>query len=99
MTRRHSYPITPLALVGADVVLINLGFYLAWYGRYVLEIGAEIVAANFLPWSAYAYIQAILTGVLLLVLRLQGLYELRASRSWADEFGIIFWGTLVGIAV
>jgi exopolysaccharide biosynthesis polyprenyl glycosylphosphotransferase len=87
------------ALVLLDAGLINLGFFLAWFARYQLQLGAEIVDANWLPWTAYVSIQAILTGVLIIVFKLKGLYDTQHRRSWADEVSVIASGTLIGSAV
>ena len=99
MGTRRAPPLTPMTLVLVDAALVNLGFFLAWWLRYVLALGAEVLGTNFLPWSAYVSIQLLLTAVLLVVFKLQGLYDRRARRSWADELGILVWGALVGIAV
>jgi exopolysaccharide biosynthesis polyprenyl glycosylphosphotransferase len=98
MGRRRSHLVSSTALAIVDILLIGLGFWLAWWARYVLELGAEVAAGNYLPWTSYLSIQLILTGVLLAIYRLQGLYGRRARQHWADELGIIVWGTLVGIA-
>lgn len=99
MGRRRAHLVPSLTLAVADVALIGAGFFVAWWARYVLELGAEVAAANYLPWSAYLSIQLILTAVLLAIFKIQGLYSRRARQNWADELGIIVWGTLVGIAV
>ena len=95
--KRTRLPSATLAVI--DAVLINLGFFLAWWARYVLELGAEVIAANYLPWSTYLQIELILTAVLLAIFKIQGLYDRRVHRSWADELGNLTWGTLIGIAV
>jgi exopolysaccharide biosynthesis polyprenyl glycosylphosphotransferase len=87
------------ALVLVDAALINLGFYLAWYARYQLQMGAEVVDANWLPWNAYTSVQAMLTGVLLIVYKLKGLYDTHHRRSWVDEVSLIASSTLIGCAV
>lgn len=86
-------------LVLLDVALVNLGFYLAWFTRYDLQLGAEVVDTNFLPWSAYASIQLLFAAVLLGVYGLKGLYDRQHRRSWADELSAVVSGTLIGIAV
>jgi len=97
---RHSRSLLPIwALVLVDAGLINVGFYLAWFARYELQIGAEVVDANWLPWNSYSSVQAILTGVLLVVFKLKGLYDPHHRRRWADEVSVIASATLIGIAV
>jgi exopolysaccharide biosynthesis polyprenyl glycosylphosphotransferase len=96
---RRGRLLTPTVVAIVDALLINLGFFLAWYARYRLELGAEIAAENYVEWSTYSSIQLALTAVLLIVFRLQGLYRLRRGIAWIDEMGIVVGGTLVGVAV
>ena len=97
--RQSGFVLNATMVAFIDVLLINLGFFIAWYARYRLELGAEIAVENFVEWSTYSSIQLALTGVLLIVYRLQGLYRLRRGAGWVDEMGIVFNGTLVGIAI
>ncbi len=97
--RRRTRPLTPSAVAVVDAVLINLAFFLAWYARYRLELGAEVAAENYVEWSTYSSIELALTAVLLVVFRLQGLYRPRRGVSFVDEMGVVVNGTLIGIAV
>lgn len=99
MGKTRAHPLPAAAIVVVDVLLINVGFFAAWWARYVLELGAEIAAANYLPWTSYALIQLLLTVELLVIFRVQGLYDRRSRRGWADELGAVVAGTLVAIAV
>jgi exopolysaccharide biosynthesis polyprenyl glycosylphosphotransferase len=97
--RRKTRSLRPSLVAAIDVGLINLAFYAAWYARYRLELGAEIAVENYVDWTAYSTVQLALTGVLLVVFRLYGLYRLRRGAGWIDEMGLITTGTVVGIAV
>jgi exopolysaccharide biosynthesis polyprenyl glycosylphosphotransferase len=97
--RRRTRPLTPSAVAVVDAVLINVAFFLAWYARYRLELGAEVAAENYVEWSTYSSIELALTAVLLVVFRLQGLYRPRRGVSFVDEMGVVVNGTLIGIAV
>jgi exopolysaccharide biosynthesis polyprenyl glycosylphosphotransferase len=89
----------PSIVALVDVLLINLAFFVAWYARYRLEVGAEIAVENYVEWSTYSTIQLALTAVLLTVFRLQGLYRMRRGAGWVDEMGTVLYGTLIGIAI
>src|SRR5688500_3640141 len=98
--RRTTRSLLSKTLVAAsDVVLINLAFFVAWYARYRLELGAEVAVENFVDWETYSTIQLALTAVLLIVFRLQGLYRMRRGTGFVDEMGLIVNGTLIGIAI
>src|SRR5438093_1262068 len=96
--RRRAGAMTPTLVAVADALLINAGFFLAWYARYRLELGAEVAAENYVEWATYSSIELALTAVLLVVFRLQGLYRQRRGVSLVDEVGLVVNGTLVGIA-
>ncbi|HEY3107599.1 MAG TPA: sugar transferase [Chloroflexota bacterium] len=97
--RRRARSLRPSVVAAIDVGLINLAFYVAWYARYRLELGAEIAVENYVDWTTYSTIQLALTAVLLIVFRLQRLYRLRRGAGWIDEMGLVVNGTLIGIAV
>ena len=83
---------------GCDAVLINAAFVLAYVARYVLEIGGNVEAVNYVSLDAFLPVQLALTFILIFVYRMQGLYHLPRGESWLDELATVFGGTLVGIA-
>jgi exopolysaccharide biosynthesis polyprenyl glycosylphosphotransferase len=89
----------PLTLVVVDVLCVNVGFFLSWYARYVLEIGSEVSVFNYLSWVDYVGIQAALTVLLVVSVGLRGLYTDRVRQSLTEEMNTILWGSLVAIAV
>ncbi len=70
-------------LVLADVLLMNLGFVLAYVIRYVLQwffpVESNASLLQYLP------IQILFTLVLLLAFRLDGVYASRRRRDWFDR--------------
>ncbi len=99
MARKRA-PILPgYALAAIDVLLINLGFAVAWYLRYQLQLGREVAAPDYLALSEYRGIQALLTVCLLLVYSLNGLYLRRRRQGLVDEIAGLTSGALLGVAV
>jgi exopolysaccharide biosynthesis polyprenyl glycosylphosphotransferase len=97
--RRASYLLPKTLIALSDVVLINVAFFLAWFARYRLQLGAEVAVENYVDWETYSTIQLALTATLLIVFRLQGLYRLRRGAGFVDEMGLVVNGALIGIAV
>jgi len=88
-----------LALVVTDIVLINIAFVIAYYIRYELQWIRAVAEAYYVPFGEYIPVGLILTVILLIVFRAEGLYDQRRGTSWLDEVYTIFTGTLVGIAI
>ena len=99
MPRRRGLLLPATVLVVIDAVLINAGFALSWWARYDLQIGPDVAADNYATLDAYQFIQVALMVVLLIVFKLQGLYEDRLRMSWVDQAGIVIGGTTVGVAI
>ena len=99
MSVKRSLAVSGILLAIIDAVLINVGFALAWYVRYKLEIGREVAAADYLPLADYYGIQAFLTVCLLVIYRLNGVYGRRRRQGWIDEVSGITAGALVGVAL
>jgi exopolysaccharide biosynthesis polyprenyl glycosylphosphotransferase len=94
LTSRRVYT---LALVLSDILLINVAFALAYYVRYVLQIGGAVDPANNVPYAAFVPFVILLTALLLLVYRGEGVYRLRRGASWLDDTYNILTGTATGI--
>jgi exopolysaccharide biosynthesis polyprenyl glycosylphosphotransferase len=99
MGRTRALVLPGLLLALIDAVLINVGFAIAWYLRYQLELFREVAAADYLPITSYLGIQAFLTVCLLIIYRLNGVYGRRRRQGWADEVSGITSGALVGVAI
>lgn len=88
-----------LAYLAADIVLLHLGFLLAYLLRYEWRLWfgqAEFFDA---PFSAYFLAEAVLLVVVLGIFARRGLYRLKRTTQWLDEVGIITTGATFGISV
>ncbi|HEU5317413.1 MAG TPA: sugar transferase, partial [Chloroflexota bacterium] len=97
--RRRSRFTTRLAYFIADLILVNVGFVLAFYLRYELRLWPESAEFVDAPLSAYSLAQAVLVGVTLTVFARRGLYRLSRSQQWLDEVGIIVAGTTLAVSI
>ncbi|MBI2939292.1 MAG: sugar transferase [Chloroflexi bacterium] len=88
-----------LAWILVDFILINVAFWLAWWLRYEQELGRGVAEADYLPWGVYLPIQFGLSLALPVVYGAQRLYSRRGRDNLVDDFGVILWGTLVGVAL
>jgi exopolysaccharide biosynthesis polyprenyl glycosylphosphotransferase len=88
-----------LALVLTDIVLINIAFAISYYIRYELQWIRTVAEAYYVPFREYIPVSLVLTVILLIVFKAEGLYDQRRGTSWLDEIYTIFTGTLVGIAI
>ena len=90
---------TRLAYLLADLLLVNLGFVLAFYLRYELRLWPESAEFVDAPLSAYYLAQAVLVVVALGVFARRGLYRLRRSQQWLDDVGVIVAGTTLAVSI
>ncbi len=95
--RRDWMALLPPVMALADAVGINLGFYLAYVLRYVVEWPTPVEDVFSFPYRFYFPVGLILAGVLLVIFRMQGLYTAKPGETWVDEFYRIASGTATGI--
>lgn len=88
-----------LGFIALDVILINLCFLAAYWLRYEQEFIVPVLEANYVPYSDYVPVGFLLSALLLLAYKLEGLYDFSRSRSWLDSVYAIFSGTAIGIAL
>jgi exopolysaccharide biosynthesis polyprenyl glycosylphosphotransferase len=86
-------------LVISDAVLINIAFAIAYWIRYELQWLRAVDPAYVVPFSVYIPFALILTVVLIVTYRRQGLYSLRQGATWFDELAAIINGTTTGIVI
>jgi len=86
-------------LIISDIVLINVAFALSYYIRYELQWIRDVAEAFYVPFRAYVPVSLALTAILLLVFKVEGLYDRRRGSSWLDDVYVIFTGTLASIAI
>jgi exopolysaccharide biosynthesis polyprenyl glycosylphosphotransferase len=88
-----------IALVVTDVILINVAFVLSYYIRYELQWIRAVAEAYYVPFGAYIPVSFLVTVILLVVFKAEGLYDRQRGSSWLDDVYIIFTSTLVGMAI
>jgi exopolysaccharide biosynthesis polyprenyl glycosylphosphotransferase len=88
-----------LILVLTDIILINIAFVISYHMRYELQWIRAVAEAYYVPFDAYVPVSVLLTVILLIVFRIEGLYDRRRGSSWLDDIYIISTSTLVGIAI
>jgi exopolysaccharide biosynthesis polyprenyl glycosylphosphotransferase len=88
-----------VALVLADALAINVSFAAAWWLRYEAQLGGAVSAFNRVSYQEYFPWGLVLTGVLLVTYRLEGLYRRRRRLALADALYNLTTGTIVGVAL
>ena len=83
--------------IAIDVVLINLGFVLAYWIRYQFQWPLPVAAENYIPFGAYVPMEVILTTLLIVGYAFQKVYVYRRGRSWLDETQALLNGTATGV--
>jgi exopolysaccharide biosynthesis polyprenyl glycosylphosphotransferase len=86
-----------IAAVVTDVILINLAFAIAYWLRYDLQWFAVVDEANLVPYRVFIPISLTLTVLLLIIYRLNGIYNLSRGASFFDEVYRLLTGTATGI--
>ena len=98
MSNRH-WRLVSVALVLSDAVLINLGFALAYWVRYELQLLRPVEEAYFVPYTAYLPAAALLTLILLPTYWLGGMYSPARRIAWFDQVYGIFNSTTSGTVI
>ncbi len=86
-------------LVVTDAILVLVGFAIAYWLRYNVQWIEPVDEMNYVEFDAYYGSAFLLTAILLLAYKIEGLYDQRRSASWLDSVYLIFSGTVVGIAL
>jgi exopolysaccharide biosynthesis polyprenyl glycosylphosphotransferase len=69
----------------ADILLINISFFLGYFVRYQLQLFRAVLDPNDAPYNAYVPVQLAYTLLMLLFLGLDGVYRRRREGSWFEE--------------
>lgn len=85
-------------LIITDLALINAAFATSYYLRYELQLFRNLDPVNFVPYSAYLWLQLGYMVVLAFTLKLDGAWSLRRGTSWLDEVYNVINGTTTGMA-
>ncbi len=95
-----------LLLLICDMVLVFFGFLLAYWMRYLMvwpdalrPIVREVATRDFVEFSAFVPITALLMLLLAALFESRGLYRLPPGSGFLDHAGIILSSTLIGIAL
>lgn len=80
-----------------DLVMVNVAFVAAYWLRYDLQLGPEVLDENVVPLSDYTFIQGIFTVCLMAVFASSGLYSSARSSSVFDQMTKILGGTSLGV--
>ena len=83
-------------LVVLDVLLIHLGFVLAYWIRYELQWPLPVADSNYVPFSAYVSTEIIFVVLLLVVYAAHKVYLHRPGRTWFEEMATVLSGTMTG---
>src|SRR4030081_163964 len=86
-----------VVLVGLDIAMVNLAFFLAWYARYRLGLFVALDPGNFVEHEVYLPLQITLSLTFAVIVALRGLYRLPRAASALDDLSSIF--TAAGLSV
>jgi exopolysaccharide biosynthesis polyprenyl glycosylphosphotransferase len=94
--KRAHWPVIGRLLT--DAILINLGFFLAYWVRYQLQWFRPVDESFQVPYRAYIPYSLTLTGILLLIYVAEGLYSSKRKRSYLYDLYIISRGAITSVA-
>lgn len=81
-----------------DMVLINVGFLVAYWVRYELQWFRPVDESFWVPYEVYVPHSLALTAILLVAYWAEGLYNSKRKRSWLYDVYIISRGAITGVA-
>ncbi len=94
--QRHARALMLIEVV-LDFVLIQVAFALAYYLRYDLHFPLTVNESNYVHYQAYIPISLALSLGLLVIYRLEGVYNFIPGRSWLEEMYGLLTATFTGI--
>lgn len=96
---RKQRRVTVIGRVAVDAFLVLVAFLLAYWLRYHLEIGGDVLPGFSQPFTFFAGKAAILMVVTVVIFQLRGLYRLPRWASFLDEASIIASGATTAMAI
>lgn len=96
--RRHARALLILQ-IGLDFALIQAAFALAYFVRYELRFPITVAEANHVAITEYIPISLALSIGLLLIYRIEGIYNYVRGRSWLEEMYGLLTATFTGIVI
>ncbi|MGI8586859.1 MAG: sugar transferase [Chloroflexia bacterium] len=85
--------------MGADALLVNVAFVLAYFARYDLRLVRDVQRESTLPLSAFTGMEIGLTAITIIVFYAKGVYAQPRGTSWLDEMLKVAGGALTSVAV
>lgn len=85
--------------VGIDFAFINVAFALAYFIRYEMRFPVTVAEANYVAYAEYIPITLALSAGLLVIYRIEGLYNYVRGRTWLEEFYSLLTATFTGIVI
>lgn len=82
---------------GIDFFLIHVAFWLAYIVRYELRFPITVAEANYVSYTEYIPISLLLSVGLLVIYRIEGIYNYVRGRSWLEELYGLLTATFTGI--
>lgn len=76
-----------------------LGFALAYWIRYELQLGPAVAEVNYLPFRSFLWIGFTLVALLIILLETRGLYRLPQGTSWLEVLSRVTGSTTMAIAI
>ncbi len=86
-----------MGLLAVDLLALNVGFYLAWFARYRLELVRDLDPGNYVEHEVYFPLQFALSLVFTFILGLRGLYRLPRAATALDDLSTIFTASGLGL--
>ncbi len=85
------------ALPVGDLLALNISFLMAYFARYILELGGEIPGEFDVSYQDYMPVQVAMSAILLITYVLKGLYQLPNDVAWLGELSSVLSATSVGM--
>jgi exopolysaccharide biosynthesis polyprenyl glycosylphosphotransferase len=91
--------ITHIGLLFLDGGMAFIGFALAYWIRYELQLGRPVAEPNYQPFRSFLWIGLVLVALLLILFEARGLYRLPRGASSLELFPHIASGSTVALAI
>ena len=98
LNRRVRRIVTQIAFLFLDAGMAFLGFVMAYWIRYNLQLGRAVAEVNYLPFQAFLWIGLTLVAFLVLLFGARGLYRLPRGSSWLESLSRVAGSTTLAIA-
>ena len=93
------YWLVVMARLLSDAVLVFAGFYLAYWLRYSLHIGGEVLLWAYQPFSFFVSKALMLTALVVVIFQFRGIYRQPRWTTFLDEAMSIANGVTTAMAL